>query len=125
MIHGVGNDIVEISRIKKSILDSNNAFLRRVFTTYEIGYCNSRKNKYQHYAVRFAAKESFMKALGMGWQDGVEWKDIEVKNDELGKPVINLYGKAKQLIEEIGVKNILVTLSHCRKYAIAHVIFES
>ncbi|MEW6606372.1 MAG: holo-ACP synthase [bacterium] len=125
MIYGIGNDIIEISKIKKSILSSNGAFLMRVFTDYEIKYCNSKKNRYQHYAVRFAAKEALMKAIGIGWQKGVKWKDVEVRNGELGKPTLNLYGKVKQLVDEMGVRNVLVTLSHCEEYAVAEVVLEN
>jgi len=124
MIHGIGIDIIEISRIKKDILRSNGTFLKRIFTNFEINYCEVQKNKYQHYSARFAGKEGILKAIGLGWCNGIDWRDIEIRNNKLGAPVVKLYGKAKQLIKETGVKNIWITLSHSSKYALSQVILE-
>ena len=90
-----GTDIIEIARIKDSIEDTNGAFLKRVYTEKEIAYCESKKKmKYQHYAARFAAKEAMFKAIsGFFKPYEITWKDIEVTNDEKGRPRIQLIRK--------------------------------
>lgn len=124
MIQGIGIDIVEIERLRKAMKRGRERFVRRVFTNTEIDYCNN-KLKYQHFAVRFAAKEAFMKALGTGWQNGISWKDIETINNRLGKPNLNLFGKAKKLASEMKVRTIHVSLSYSENYAVAQVILEN
>ena len=108
----IGVDIVEVTRIKNAI-EKNNGFLEKVFTKKEIEYCEKRKNKYQSYAGRFSAKEAFVKALGTGFNDEVSFKDIEILNDELGKPNI----KYKDY-------NIELSISHEQNYAVAMVIMQ-
>ena len=116
----VGTDIIEISRIKKSIEDTDNKFIERVFTNKEIIYCESRKlQKYQHYAVRFAGKEAVFKAISNLLKNkfDIDWKDIEILNDSEGRPYVNiLNSKIDNII------NIDISLSHCKEYAIANVI---
>ena len=124
MIKGVGTDIIEIQRIKKQI-ESNDGFVNKIFTKREIEYCESFKSKAQNYAVRFAAKEAFLKAIGKGWRDGLAFDQVEVVNDELGKPDIIVTGKAKEIIDALGITNIQVSLSHSHENAIAFVIIES
>ena len=125
MIQGVGIDIIEISRIEQIIRYGREPLLRKVFTEKEIEYCESKKRKYEHYAVRFAAKEAFFKALGQGWRDGVSWKDVEVTIDKVGKPGVKVEGKTKELFEEMKAKRALLSLSHSEGYALAQVILES
>ena len=115
---GIGIDITEVDRIE-SLAAQHEQFLTRVYTEREIGYCNRKKNKYQHFAARFAAKESVLKALGVGWSQDIKWTDIEVVNDSSGRPRINTYGAVKKLVEQRKVKEILVSLSHISHYAIA------
>lgn len=98
MVLGLGIDIIEIARIKKSIDSYGDKFLEKVFTDEEIKYCNSKFNKYQHYAARFAAKEAVYKALASGWQEGLRWKDIEIQNDNSGMPSIKPSGKLKMFL---------------------------
>ena len=118
--HGI--DIVEVSRIQKAILKSD-SFLKKVFTQKEIEYCETKKQRrYQSYAARFAAKEALLKALGTGWSQGIAWTDIETLNDEFGKPNLILYGKAKEVFETYGLKNISVSLSHTKEIAIGSVV---
>lgn len=124
MIVGVGTDIIEISRIKKQIED-NESFVKKIFTQHEIDYCEQFKSKAQNYAVRFAAKEAFLKAIGKGWRDGLAFDQVEVVNDELGKPDIKVTGKAADVVKELKVKNIQVSLSHSHENAIAFVILEN
>lgn len=121
MIKGIGTDIIEIETIKKSI-EKSSRFKERVFTEKEIIYCENKPNKYQHYAVRFAAKEAVMKALGTGWSNGVQWKHIEVINKSTGQPDIILSDKAEQRLKEIKGTKIEVSLSHCENYSVAMTI---
>jgi len=99
-------------------------FRNKIFTPSEIQYCESMKNKYQHYAARFSAKEAFMKALGTGWRFGIRFADIEIFHDDLGKPFIRGYGKAKELLINEGISKIHVSLSHLKEMATAIVIIE-
>ncbi len=115
-IIGTGIDIIETKRIKK-VIAGNKAFLKRVFTAREIAYCESKANKYQHYAVRFAAKEAILKALG---SKGIALIDISIKNLDSGKPEAVLSGQLHKL-----EKNIVVSLSHCNEYAVAQAIYSS
>jgi len=115
---GIGIDITEVDRIE-SLAKQHEQFLTRVYTEREIGYCSRKKNKYQHFAARFAAKESVLKALGVGWSQDIKWTDIEVVNDSRGRPHINTYGAVKKLVEQREVKEILISLSHISHYAIA------
>ena len=114
-----GTDIIEIDRIKESIEKLGNHFLERVFTKKEIEYCESKKKqKYQHYAARFAAKEAVFKALSENIQDkfSVSWKDFEVENDKQGKPKLNVNN-----VNLENVENIDISISHCKNYAVANV----
>jgi holo-[acyl-carrier protein] synthase len=115
---GIGIDIAEVERIEK-IAEEHEQFLTRVYTEREINYCKKKRNKYQHFAARFAAKESVFKALGVGWSQGTKWTDIEVVNDPNGRPRIATYGVVKKLMEQKKVKEILISLSHTSQYAIA------
>lgn len=114
-----GVDIIEIDRIKESIENIGEKFLKRVFTDKEIEYCESIKSqKYQHYAGRFAAKEAAFKAVSKQLEDkySVCWKDFEVVNDKQGRPQINLLNINTEKIESIDI-----SISHCKTYAIANV----
>ena len=120
-----GVDMVEIDRIRHSLENGEEAFKRRVFTEKEIEYCESRKSaKYQSYAARFAAKEAVSKAFGTGIGKYISWKDIEVLNDENGKPYIVLSDNARKLFHSINGLDMSISLSHCKNYAIAFAIFE-
>lgn len=117
-----GTDIIEIKRIKESIEGKKmgKAFLERVYTSKEIEYCESKKTqKYQHYAARFAAKEATFKAISEQISDkySINWKDIEVINNEQGRPQLNLIG----IHIKDDVENIDLSLSHCKEYAVANV----
>ncbi|MDG1437505.1 MAG: holo-ACP synthase [Emcibacteraceae bacterium] len=98
-IIGLGNDLTDIRRIEKSINRFDGRFIKRVFTDGEIKYCGSKGNKAANFAKRFAAKEACSKALGTGFAKGVYWKDMEVVNDELGKPIMRLSGGALKRLE--------------------------
>ena len=114
-----GTDIIEIDRVKDSIEKLGSPFLDRVFTKKEIDYCESKnKQKYQHYAARFAVKEAAFKALSENIKDkfSVSWKDFEVVNDEQGRPKLNVYNVNLDNIEDIDI-----SISHCKNYAVANV----
>jgi holo-[acyl-carrier protein] synthase len=119
---GIGTDIIECLRIAQMIERHGELFINRVYTPLEIRYCSSRKQATQHYAGRWAAKEAVLKALGTGWREGISWRDIEVRNDTLGKPVVGLRGGAADLVEQLGITELLVTISHCRSHAMAYAI---
>lgn len=123
MIFGVGIDNIEVKRIKKQI-DESAKFKEKIFTTKEIEYCESKKNYAESFAARFAAKEAFLKAIGTGWSDGLQFTDIEILNDEKGKPIVYLQGEAKQIILDNEVFNIQVSLTHLKEIASAIIILE-
>jgi len=124
MIFGTGIDIVDISRFERFLREGNESLFRRVFTSGEIEYCGSKKKSAQHYASRFAAKEAFFKACGLGLRDGMSWKDVEVVRDPLGKPVLELHGRAGEIFREMGLKRSHTALSHDGSYAVAMVVLE-
>ncbi len=119
---GIGTDIIECLRIAQMIERHGELFINRVYTPLEIRYCSSRKQATQHYAGRWAAKEAVLKALGTGWRKGISWRDIEVRNDTLGKPVVGLRGGAADLVEQLGITELLVSISHCRSHAVAYAL---
>lgn len=118
-IAGIGTDIVECLRIAQMIERHGELFLSRVYTRHEIEYCSSRKAATQHYAGRWAAKEAVLKALGTGWIRGVSWRDVEVRNQKGGRPVIALAGGAREICERAGIHQLLISISHCRSHATA------
>jgi holo-[acyl-carrier protein] synthase len=125
VIVGLGLDIAEIDRIEAAVKRHGAPFLERIYTTREVAYCESHKNKFERYAARFAAKEAAMKALGTGWRRGVRWRDIEVARDPSGKPTLHLEGAAREIATGLGVKNISLTITHSGNLALAEVIFEN
>jgi holo-[acyl-carrier protein] synthase len=116
MIESLGIDLIEIMRIKKAKERWGNRFLERVYTPKELAYCLRKKYPEGSLAGRFAAKEAVMKALGTGLTLGVSWKDIEIVNDNKGKPEVFLYGKTKKISRG---KKVLVSISHTKEDAIA------
>ena len=115
----IGTDIIECVRIAQMIEKHGEVFLQRVFTQKEILYCSSRKTATQHYAGRWAAKEAVLKVLGTGWAKGIQWTDVEVVNEVSGAPVIKITGKAADIARDLGIRQIMITISHCRAYATA------
>ncbi len=97
MIVGTGIDIAEVPRIRQSIERFGDRFLQRIFTAGEIRYCDSKANRFERYAARFAAKEAAMKALGTGWNHGVRWRDCEVTRMPGGRPTMTFHGKAARV----------------------------
>ncbi len=118
-ILGVGTDIIETSRIEEMIQKHGEIFLDRVFTKQEQEYCGIRKAASQHYAGRWAAKEAILKAFGTGWAKGIHWTDIEVVNEMGGKPNVVTHGEATTLCDQRGIVTVLISISHCKEYAVA------
>jgi len=117
-IISIGVDIVSIDRIKNDI---DEKFLKRVYSNDETVYCNSKENPSNHFAGRLAGKEAVCKALKITWVTGINWKDIEIINNN-DIPEVILHGEAKKVAEEKKIKNILISISHEKDYAIAFVI---
>ncbi len=124
MIVGTGIDIAEVPRIGAAIERFGDRFLRRVFTADEIRYCESKANRIERYAARFAAKEAALKAIGTGWKGGVAWVEVEVRREPGGRPTIAFHGKAGEFAARLGVKRAALSLSHTTDQAIAAVILE-
>ncbi len=125
MIVGIGVDLEEVGRIRDAISRHGQRFLDRIFTAGEIAYVEDKANRYERYAARFAAKEAVMKALGSGWAQGVRWRDIEVINEENGRPTLRLSGEAEQMAREKNCRAHHVSRSHTKNNAIAQVVLES
>jgi holo-[acyl-carrier protein] synthase len=125
MIVGTGIDIAEVPRIQQSIERFGDRFLNRIYTQGERRYCDSKANRVERYAARFAAKEAAMKALGTGWSHGVRWRDCEIVRMPGGRPTMAFHGKAGEFAAKMGVKNAALSISHTAEQAIAQVILES
>jgi holo-[acyl-carrier protein] synthase len=122
-IFGIGMDVVDISRVKK-LLNNNKKFINRIFSTKEIKYCESKLNKVASYSKRFAAKEAFVKALGVGISKGISFNEISINNNNDGAPFIELLGKTKLIVKNLTKKKnkIYLSLSDEKKYALAMVV---
>jgi holo-[acyl-carrier protein] synthase len=125
MIMGTGIDIAEVERIAQSIARFGGRFKERVFTADEIRYCESKANKAERYAARFAAKEAGMKAIGTGWSRGVRWQDIEVRRLPGGRPTLVFHGKAGVIFTQLGGVRAHLSITHTAESAMALVILES
>jgi holo-[acyl-carrier protein] synthase len=124
MIVGLGIDIAEVDRVKASIERFGARFLQRVFTDAEIRYCESKANKFERFAGRFAAKEAAMKAIGTGWKGGVAWREFEVTREPSGRPTVRFHGKAAEFAQRLGARRASLSISHTEQQAIAQVILE-
>ncbi|MCX6258613.1 MAG: holo-ACP synthase [Bacteroidia bacterium] len=123
MIFGIGIDVIEVTRIHKEI-GREGGLTGKVFTPAETEYCEKKRNKAQHFAARYTAKEAFFKALGTGWRDGMRFSEIEVYNNELGRPEIRVTGKVRDFCEHAGITGMHLTMSHISQLAMAFVILE-
>ena len=124
-ILGIGVDIVEKNRIKKSL--TNKLFIKRIFTDSEILLAKNKKDKISFYSNRFAAKEAFSKSIGTGFRENLNFSDLSIKNDKLGKPIFVITNKIKSLIKKkfkITKFDFLLSISDEKKYSIAYVIFQ-
>ena len=124
MIVGIGLDIAEVDRVEAAIARHGERFLNRVYTPAERSYCESKVNRWERFAGRFAAKEAAMKAIGTGWKRGVAWREFEVRRAPSGQPIIEFHGRAGEIARSLGVKRALVTISHTTQHAVAQVLLE-
>lgn len=124
MIYGIGIDFVQVQRIEESLRRWGERFQRKVFTPGEIRYCLTKRNSAPNFAARFAAKEAFVKALGIGIRRGVHWKDVEVERGSLGRPVLKLSGRAAELCRKENIERFFLSLTHDGDYSGAVVVLE-
>jgi holo-[acyl-carrier protein] synthase len=122
MIHGIGIDISKIKKIEESL--RSEAFQRKVFTPAELESVEEFKDKAEHLAGKFAAKEAFMKAIGAGIRQEVWFTQIEVLNDGSGKPLVNVTGEARARLDADGASQVHISISHSGGMAVAVVILE-
>ncbi len=125
MIVGTGVDLCEVPRIQAAIARHGRRFIERVYTPREIAYAESKVNRNERFAARFAAKEAGMKALGTGWKGGVRWQDFEVANLPSGRPTLKFHGKAAGYAEKLGVRNVALSITHTAQQAMALVVLET
>lgn len=119
---GHGIDMVSCERIREILSKEGSHFEARVFTPAEIAYCRRKKDPYPHFAARFAAKEAYGKAMGLGLGASGDMLEVEVANTESGAPVLKLTGRAHELFLSAGANSTALSLSHDGAYAIASVI---
>lgn len=122
VIVGIGIDLVEIERIAKDL--HSDVYLRKVFTEAEIVLCQTSVNSTERFAARFAAKEALMKAIGNGIRQGVWFTQIEVLNHESGQPYVRVTREAESYLQQLGVTNIHISLTHTKSTAAAVIILE-
>ncbi|MDX9708246.1 MAG: holo-ACP synthase [Trichloromonas sp.] len=123
-IAGVGTDLSRASRFRRFLEKGNQALIQRIFTASEQAYCLPKPDPSPHLAARFAVKEAFLKALGLGLREGISWQDMEVLRDDLGKPSLAVSGRAAEILAERGIAAIHLSYSHEGDYASAVVILE-
>ncbi|WP_447556263.1 holo-ACP synthase [Vreelandella sp. EE22] len=124
MIVGIGSDIARVARFETALMRHGERFAARILGTQEHAHWLEKNRPVAYLAKRFAAKEAFVKALGLGLRSGMQWREIQVLNDPLGKPVLSLSGEAQRLFSESGARTGHVTLSDEAEYAIAFVVLE-
>ena len=124
MIFGVGIDLVKIPRIADALKRWGERFQEKAFTAGEVRYCLEKKDPSPSFAARFAAKEAFVKALGIGLRRGVHLKDVEVQRGPLGRPLLKVYGRATEICEREKITGIFLSLTHDQEYSGAVVVLE-
>ncbi|MFH2119470.1 MAG: holo-ACP synthase [Pseudomonadota bacterium] len=124
MVFGIGIDLVEVGRIETILKKWEERFLCRIYSAEEIRYCNERARPAVHFAARFAVKEAFLKAIGVGMGGSVRFRDIETTHDQRGKPILKLAGGARSFLEVGGIRSVHLTISHTNAHATAIVILE-
>jgi holo-[acyl-carrier protein] synthase len=124
MIYGIGVDIIKIERFELALSRWGDRLCERVFTPLELSICQSKARPGRHLALRFAAKEAFLKALGIGMFQGIGWKEIEITNDPSGRPCMILRDEAEKICQTKGIREIFVSISHEAEYGVAQVLLE-
>lgn len=118
-----GIDLVELERIEKILSSHGERFLNRVFTVREREYADKNKGaRTEKLAGRFAAKEAVMKVIGTGWRGKISWTDIEIINDSMGKPVLRLSGEVERIMDDMGISDIDISITHTKQFAIASAV---
>ena len=120
-IKGLGTDILKVSRFEKVLKKHSTRFLKRLFSSEETDYCNQYKDRVQHLAGRFSAKEAVSKALGCGFGKKLSFQDIIIENNTEGKPVVRF---SKRVIEQFNNPQIEVSISHCVEYTTATAVWS-
>lgn len=123
MVLGIGIDIIEIERIKKSVNRFGDRFLKKIYTTIELEYSLKKKNTYQHLAARFAAKEAIYKALSNDTSEAYSWQDVEIYNEVNGLPKVKFYGNLKDYLNH--GKELKISMSHSENYVTCVAILYS
>ncbi len=114
-----GIDLVDFGRIEEMINKHGQRFLDRIFTAREQRDADSVKNRIEKLSGRFASKEAVLKLLGTGWRGKIAWTDIEVVNDSMGRPEVNLEGEVKRIADKMGIGQISLSITHTSNFAIA------
>jgi holo-[acyl-carrier protein] synthase len=124
MILGVGMDLVRVSRMEEALRRWGERLQKKVFTPGEVRYCLGKREPSPSFAARFAAKEAFVKALGIGIRRGVHWRDVEVQRGPLGRPVLGLTGRAAEICRKERIEGHFLSLTHDGDYSGAVVVLE-
>lgn len=120
-IQGIGVDVIDLQRIRRTIEEMGDAFVRKLFTEAEIAYCQAKKSPHQHFAARFAAKEAVSKALQTGWGGVFRWKDVEVVNEPSGAPKVLLHNDLARVLKD---STVHLTISHTENTVVAFAVIE-
>ena len=124
MVYGIGVDIIDIPRFEEVMQRWGERFRNRIFTEAEIRLCERKRRPGPYFAVRFAGKEAFVKALGTGMTHGIAWRDIEILKENSGRPVLKVGGTAAALCADRGITRMAVSLSHEATFGVAQVVLE-
>lgn len=119
---GHGIDLIENERIESVWKQHPDRFLNRILTSGERRYCERKKNPVPHIAGRFAAKEAILKMIGTGWRGQISWSDIEIGNDAAGQPHVALSGHTREVADRLGIRRVLLSITHTQNYAAASAI---
>jgi holo-[acyl-carrier protein] synthase len=125
MLIGVGVDLMDVARMEAQCREGGADFLGRLFTPEEIAYCSGKRYPAQHFSARFAAKEALFKALGIGRDERLAWREVEIHNSASGKPEVRLHGRLSDTAHQRQVRAIHLSLSHTDQLAIAQLFLES
>ena len=120
LAHGI--DLVDFDRLRKLLNNHSERAMDRLFTTQEQADSHKLKDPIERLAGRFAAKEAVMKLISTGWRDGIAWTDIEVVNDPLGQPLVQISGKVKEIADQKGIEQITLSITHTSNFAIASAV---
>lgn len=119
MVHGIGVDILKINNLANSVSDISDPFVKKVYTEKELALINSRSIPLNSFATRFSGKEAVFKALSIHG-NSIKLNEIEILENEVGKPFVILHGRAKELAQDNGINQVLISLSYDTEYAISY-----